>query len=160
MKYNTIISLGVLAIAVIALILLANSESYEKTARNQFGTPAAIHALRDLYTRLEKEGNTLGRPGEITRPIPQSWVPSEFTEKWSHFFSDVGQVVAHFDNQDNPVAIEFDGSRYGCYISRDPKRCPSSFTSLHRLAFGSLYITSRVGCNEESKGMLLQQKIP
>jgi hypothetical protein len=144
----TLACLGALALVLLLLRFFAGSLSYEKMVRDDFGSPEAIRALATLYERVEKEGRTLEPAGASQRQIPQTWIPKEFLRSWGHYYSDVNQVVAYFDDRGSLVAIEFDGTRCGCYVSRDATRCPGGFGSLHRLATTPLYVTGRVAQNE------------
>ena len=134
------------------LLLLARcvvgSLSYEKMVRKQFGSPEAIQALAILYGRVEKEGAALKAAGAKSCAIPASWIPKEFSKDWACYFDDPNQVVAYFDDKGGLAAVEFDGTRCGVFISRDPGCCPASFHSLYRLSDKPLYITARVDDDE------------
>jgi hypothetical protein len=135
---------GALAVVFVLSRLAASTQSYETLVRREFGTPEAIQALTALYERVEKDGAALKQPGAKYCRIPQEWMPSDFAAKWEHYYNDVSQVAATFDDAGRLTSIEFDGSRCGCYISRDSTRCPSHFSSLHRIAERPLFITARV----------------
>jgi hypothetical protein len=142
--------IGILALALLTLRFFVGDLSYEKTVREEFGTPSAIHSLTELYERVAKGEQTLEPVGAKLRRIPPSWIPNNFSPIWrDDRDTAIAQVDAHFNEQGVLVAIEFDGSRYGCYISRDASRYPASFASLQRLAISPLYVTGRIGFNEE-----------
>jgi len=144
--FKILVGVAVCALALFALRSVAGSTSYEKMVRDQFGSPEAIRALAALYEHVEADGHTLRPAAAKRRLIPQSWIPTEFAEAWRIYYDlDVNEVVAHFDDSGSLIAIEFDGSRCGCFVSRYSSRCPSSFDSLHRLATAPLYVTGRVG---------------
>ncbi len=48
------------------------------------------------------------------------------------------------DNDDRPQAIEFYGSRYGSFVSRDPGLKPVFPGELKQLKDGPIYITARI----------------
>ncbi|HTQ31164.1 MAG TPA: hypothetical protein VMI53_08130 [Opitutaceae bacterium] len=139
------ICIGALALVLVTVRRIGDSTpSFEKMVQDQFGSPQAIQALAALYGRVEKDGATLKPAGAKVRLIPEDWMPREFSEKWSGYFSESNEVVAYFDDNGRLSGIEFDGTRCGCYISRDPSRGPAHFSSLNRLSESPLYITGRV----------------
>jgi hypothetical protein len=87
------------------------------------------------------------------RRVPKSWLPEQFSDFWGGVLNDSsvewGDVLAYYDERDALVGIEFFGSRYGCFVSRDATRCPSWFHTLRRLSERPLYITTRITENEE-----------
>ena len=135
---------GVLAVILCLSRVAAGTQSFETMVRREFGSPEAMKALTALYERVEKEGATLKQPGARYCRIPEEWMPRDFAAQWAHYYNDVSEVVATFDDAGRLTSIEFDGSRCGCYISRDPTRCPSHFSSLHRMAERPLFVTARV----------------
>jgi hypothetical protein len=137
-------TVGVLAIALLAFRIGAGSLSYEERVRAYFGSPDAIRSLAKLYERVESDGKTLEPAGARVRAIPRNWLPQESPGAWGFYYGEASRVIAHFDERGALVAIEFDGSRDGCYVSRDATRCPASFASLQRLAKSPLYVTGRV----------------
>jgi hypothetical protein len=130
-----------------AFIHLVGYWSYENQVRRHFASPEAIRALATLYERVEKEGRTLEPVGAKVRGIPYDWMPQEFSREWRLYYVGVSRVVALFDDRRELVAIEFQGSRCGCFVSRDAERCPSSFRTLERFAISPLFVTGRVGDN-------------
>ncbi len=133
---------GIVSLLVAGLRIATAPDSYEEIVRRHFGTPEAVSALVALFDRVEKEGEMLQPAGARHRGIPQAWIRDDFTRTWSTYFQpDVSAVVAHFDDDGALSAIEFIGSRCGGYVSRDPERCPRTFSSLHRLATAPLYVT-------------------
>ncbi len=134
--------IGVLSLVVLALRLALPDQSPEATARQMFGTPDAVAALSSLYERVERESSALTPVEARVRDIPQSWMPEAFAARWSTFYHpDTSAVYARFDDQGGLVAIEFIGSRFGIFVSRDPARSPPDFTSLHRFATSPIYVT-------------------
>jgi hypothetical protein len=163
MKRLTIIALswiGALALICGAVALLINSQapSYDKRAKEEFGSAAAIHAIEKLYSRIADAPNnpelkTLTAvyrlPGyaKVLR-VPKAWMPKEFSQWGSVLDSELiepTEVVAYYDTNNTLLAIEFLGTRYGCFISRDANRCPPRFDTLNRLAENPLFITARIG---------------
>jgi hypothetical protein len=133
--------IGVLSIMVLGLRLAIPSESHEEMARRTFGTPEAVAALRSLYERVEREAPALTPAGAKVRDIPQSWMPEPFARRWSaFFFPDTSAVFARFDDRGSLLDLEFMGSRFGAFLSRDPARCSREFTTLHRYATSPIYV--------------------
>lgn len=126
--------------------------SYEKWALNDIGTPQALNSLRALYERVESEPASSGIIKDVetfrdlgprcpsfahTRRIPGEWIPSQLrsVQGWGNKqadkfyssgevdFSLNHDVLAYYNEQNQLQGIEFDGSRYGCFISRDPDMC-------------------------------------
>ena len=152
--------IGAIALLSTSLALLINSQApkYDQRAREEFGSPEAIRAIEKLYGRIENaaansELKILQNPYRFpeyatVRRIPEAWVPQEFPD-WGAFLDtervEGTDIVAYFDSNNALVAIEFLGTRYGCFISRDPSRCPRGFNRLNRLTEKPLFITSRIG---------------
>jgi hypothetical protein len=159
---NLLAAIGVIALVFLALRLSSHAilPGYDQAAKEQFGSPEAVAAIATLYSRLEAapsdpalkviKEKVSGFPS--VRKIPRSWLPKEFSTLWSTSTDDApvefGNVLAYYDEKDNLLAIEFYGSRWGCFASRDATRCPSWFQSLHRLAEKPLYVTSRITGDE------------
>jgi hypothetical protein len=155
---NILAVIGVLALTFLALRFAACviSPNYIEDAKTQFGSPEAIAAIESLYARIEAaptdpalkivQEKVSDFPG--IRKIPKSWLPQQFLPIWGttldNSYAGFGDVLAYYDNKDALIGIEFYGSRYGCFASRDATRCPSWFQSLHRLAEKPLYVTSRI----------------
>jgi len=117
--------------------------SFKKRVKEEFGSPEAIAVLAGLYERAGKELNPVG--GERELKIPHAWIPEPFSKEWRHFFEmDTNVVFASFDETGKLVAIEFQGSRYGCIISTRPELVPSRFGTAYRLATKPLYVTGVV----------------
>jgi hypothetical protein len=170
MKRIAVIALawtGALALLGVALALLINSQApgYEKVAKEEFGSPEAIRAIEKLYVRIETSPLSpelkiipvfSPNPAYPTvRRIPKAWMPQEFPY-WGAFHDmeivEGTDVVAYYDSNKAFVAMEFLGTRYGCFISRDPNRCPPRFGTLQRLADNPLFITSRIGLGPGDNG--------
>ncbi len=150
MKRTAIYLLAVLGGLVIlyaglCFLLSAISPGYKEQARRTFGTPEAIEAVTALYLRIESSPHdsdlkiveqSFDVPKfPVVRRIPTSWLSKQFwpwgavdSSNWSN------QVYAIFDEKDQFIAIEFHGSRYGAFVSRDPTKCPPYFSELHRIA--------------------------
>jgi hypothetical protein len=146
-------SIGAVTLALLAFKLVTPVISYEEMIRRHFGSPEAIRELGVLYDRVEKSGESLAPAGARVRDIPRDWMPEKFSFEWGtlYYRGEASRVVAHFDDHGGLVAIEFDGSRCGCYVSRDAARCPRQFRTLQRLSDGPLYVTGRVGSFIEAR---------
>jgi hypothetical protein len=166
MKHIAIFSLaaiGALALALLALRFASHAAfpGYREVARRQFASPGTIAAISSLYAKVEAaksdpslqvvESSLITYP--MIRRIPKSWLPEQFSDFWggvlNHSSVEWGDVLAYYDERDVLVGIEFFGSRYGCFASRDSTRCPSWFHTLHRLSERPLYITTRISEDEE-----------
>jgi hypothetical protein len=161
MKHLVLISLavfGALSLAFWGIRAVGRmiAPGYEVDAARQFGSAAVIHEIETLYTRVEN--SKLGaemRPVKAefvgfasVRRVPKSWLPTSLSGIWGGVLDsdsiEWGDVLAYYDESSRLVGIEFYGSRYGCFISRDATRCPPWFRSLHRLADKPLFITTRI----------------
>lgn len=159
---NLLAVIGVLALMILVFRIVSNAvfPGYEQDAKEQFGSPEAIAAIATLYSRLEiaptdpalKVIQEKVSSFHRVRKIPRSWLPKEFSTLWGTSTDgesvDFGDVLAYYDEKDVLVGIEFYGSRWGCFASRDATRCPSWFQSLHRVAEEPLYVTSRITGDE------------
>jgi hypothetical protein len=151
-----------LTVAVVATVMLIRSYfTYGGMARRDFGGRARVAAIVELYEHVEKSPPTdfvaieddpemFGFPR--TRIIPASAIPKEVDDKWrkkpydrgSVVLADFGDVLAHYDGQHQLRAIEFFGSRYGGFVSRDPALKPKMWGELQQLAGAPIFITARV----------------
>jgi hypothetical protein len=81
-----------------------------------------------------------------TRKIPQSMLEEvirEFDRPEEIPFVALGDVLAHYDAGDKLLAIEFYGSRLGCFVHRDPEmEIPRNHRSTIKIASGNLNITA------------------
>lgn len=143
-------ALGIL-LGVIRISAAAVFPGYEAQAVEEFGSPEAIKGISELYSRIEKSPNDpalkeiqedLAKFPRVRR-IPRSWLPSCFASKWGDDIGEWRRVFAYYDESDTLVGIEFFGSRYGCFASRNATRCPSSYSSLLRIAEKPIYVTAR-----------------
>jgi hypothetical protein len=146
-----------LALLDFGVTIIAPPGPLEQT-RSQFGSPEGIRAISELYSRIERSPKSpdlkivketwLPVPQVATiRVVPRSWLSDHFKPWWGTS-DDIehlrwGAVLAYYGQNDELIGIEFLGSRYGCFASRDPERCPSWFVTLNRLAEKPLWIT---GC--------------
>jgi hypothetical protein len=165
MKRIAVITLswiGVFALlgGILVLLINAGAPNYDERAKEEFGSPESIRAIEKLFARIE------GNPADIElkilathspyptysiiRRIPKNWIPAEFPY-WGAMLNaeliEPTDVLSYHDSDNTLVAIEFSGTRYGCFVSRDPNRCPPRFERLNRLAETPLFITSRIGLN-------------
>lgn len=133
---------------------------YQMIARRQFDNKEALVAIAELYARIEAEPRHAslklanGRKTENgkVRLIPNDWLPEHFLD-WRRRAEQTdaqdemvrwGDVVAYYDANDVLIGVEFNRSRYGCFASKDPMRCPPWYDSLHRVQAGPIYVTIRV----------------
>lgn len=158
--------IGVLAVMFGGCVALSKGllPSYAERMKREFGSPEAIADLVRFYSVVETKGArdlpVLKSDPDITLPvserarrmrnIPKSWLPARFSQRWgSHSeaaaFIEHNDVVAYYDERDVLIGLGFLGSRCGCFVSRDPMRCPEWFGSLRRLATEPLFVTSWVG---------------
>ena len=152
----------VLVVAVIGIITMARSFlTYEGMAHRDFGSPARIAAIIGFFESVEKRSHTdfvavtddpdvFGFPE--TRVIPASAVPKKLAEAgWGTSgrparaaFADWQSVFAHYDEHHQLRAIEFYGSRYGAFVSRDPALKSRMSGELQQLAGAPIFITARI----------------
>lgn len=83
------------------------------------------------------------------RNIPKAFLPGRFATDWGQDLVEEsalgwGYVLAYYDEDDALQGVEFYGSRYGCFISRDATRSPSWYSSLHRIAERPVYVSIRL----------------
>jgi hypothetical protein len=153
-------AIGVISLLLLAFRLLGDAfaPGYAESARRMFGSPEAIRDLSQLYSRVEasRDDPTFKalpqKPYPTkTRKVPSAWLPKRFSVPWGLWHDpdriENGDVLAYYDTSDELVAIEFLGSRYGCFISRDAQRCPSYFVTLHRLAKEPVFVTAVVSAD-------------
>lgn len=152
----------VLTVAVVGIIATTRSVlSYEEMAHRDFGTPARIATVVEWFERMEKrpatdfvsvtdEPEIFGFPE--TRVIPGAEIPKELVDGlWGTSGHQSGlafaawrSVLAHYDDQHQLRAIEFYGSRYGAFVSRDPSLHPTMEGELKQLAGAPVFITARI----------------
>jgi hypothetical protein len=145
------IGLITLLICAIRITAVRFFPGYEAQAVEEFGDPEAIKAIAELYDRIEasphdpalKEVDEHLAKFPKIRQVPRSWLPARFARKWGEDFGTWRKVLAFYDDSDKLVGIEFFGSRYGCFASRDATRCPSWYSSLRRIAEQPIYVTAR-----------------
>lgn len=152
-------TIGALTILVAILVIVDRSlyPGHLEVATKKFGTPEAMSAILGLYASIEKNPHdpklqivevNNSRYSRI-RNIPKSFLPDQFSSNWGEDL--VGdnatgwdRVLAYYDGNDVLQGIEFYGSRYGCFISRDATRSPGWYSSLHRIASEPIYVTFRL----------------
>jgi hypothetical protein len=133
-------------------------KSYLEQGLDKFGSKDGLIALVELYRKVDSEQNTEkplktfdGFP--VTKRVPTDWIPEALVENDWDFGQKPsdgnmpwwGDVLAYYDANEKLIGIEFYGSRWGCFISEDPKVCPKHFESLHRIFSYPLYFSIRVG---------------
>ncbi len=149
--------------AVLIRFLLQAIPSYDEMAERDFGGPAQAAVLTALYERIEggspaglglvevhpMDSSEFGFPK--TRALPQSLIPKECGSIWfGHPATNEpslvtwGEVLAHYDEDDRLQALEFYGSRYGGFVSRDPGMKPKMPGNLKQLHDGPIHITARI----------------
>lgn len=155
---------GSIAIGIALMFYLLHfATDYEKMAQRDFGGPAKAELLTALYEKIEEgdpsdlglvEVDLIG-PAEYgfpkTRALPQDLIPKECGLWFGHLVAEegsslpsYGEVLAHYDGDDRLQAIEFYGSRYGGFVSRDPGLKPLFPGELKRLKDGPICITARI----------------
>jgi hypothetical protein len=151
---------GALTLLIFAFQLLMHAffPTFAEMAKGQFGTPEAVAQISALYLKIEAAPKdpalvVVSSGKGKTRNVPKSWLPKRFSSMWGvdspNAADDFDVVHAYFDEKDAFIGIEFVGSRYGCFASRDATRCPSYFGTLHRLAEKPLFITTWVAEDEK-----------
>ncbi|MES2983319.1 MAG: hypothetical protein V4727_13480 [Verrucomicrobiota bacterium] len=121
--------------------------------REHFQSPEVITAISELYAKIE--ANPLNAELKVednlhphlsdyskVRRIPTSWlaVCLQRNEKNKDLFL-LGNTVAYYDEEDSLIGIEIGmGSTVSCFVSRDSTRCPSTYTSIHRIAKSPLNV--------------------
>ena len=152
--------IGIISLAIVALrVCIARAvPTYEEVGREQFGTEEAIVDLAALYNKVDLSGETpelvaFHSDDSITRNIPRSWLPARYKGNWGvdamNGYIEFGAVMAYYDKNDNLYGLEFVGSRYGCFVSRDATRCPTAFGTLYRLSTKPIFVSLWVA--EEEK---------
>ena len=158
--YSTVVIAGAFAL-MIGLLIHGSLPRYAARAREDFAGPDRTALIVDLYETIEG-----GSPSELglvdmdihsvdefgfprTRALPRDLIPKEFEFPWIGAPKESGSpfwwmVLAHYDAVDQLQAIEFYGSRYGAFISRDPDLTPRFAGDLERLSGGPIYITARI----------------
>ena len=146
--------IGATSLLVLGIIMtVGRVPSYSEMARKNFGTTEAKSDLADLYNRVklsnpnsdleDAEGHI--RPeliGVSIKRVPSSWIGTKYGSSWGSGMW--GSVFAHFDSDNELLAIEFYGSRYGCFVSHKPMLSPVKFASLVRLHDGAIFVTARI----------------
>lgn len=149
--------------AIVIALFVTLAPNYDAMAERDFGGPEKAALLTALYEKIEGgDPADLGlvevdliEPAEYgfpkTRALPQDLIPKECGLWFGHLASDEGpylpswgEVLAHYDDDDRLKAIEFYGSRYGGFVSRDPGLKPVFPGELKRLKDGPIYITARI----------------
>jgi hypothetical protein len=156
-------TVGALAIAALAartgIRLIV--PSYETMARRDFAGPSALAEIESLYKRLESSPkdpelkivrSPAYRKGMI-RLVPRTWMREPLSPIWGRVAGvdsmiSWGDVIGYYDEKDELIGMEFYGSRYGCFVSRDPMLCPSWFRTLRRVSGPPLYVNLRVTDDE------------
>jgi hypothetical protein len=126
---------------------------YIDIAKREFAAPRRIVLLQKLYADIEEDRipfaeliavNEMVKSGYRVWKVPQKRIPKDFNS-WgvsdNHSTPEWRDVLAYFDADRKLVAVEFLGSRYGCYLSKIPDMCPANFSSLHRVSESPLFIT-------------------
>lgn len=149
--------------AIVIALFVTLAPNYDAMAERDFGGPAKAALLTALYEKIEGgDPADLGlvevdliEPAEYgfpkTRALPQDLIPKECGLWFGHLAAEEGsslpswgEVLAHFGDDDRLKAIEFYGSRYGGFVSRDPSLKPTMWGRLKRLNEGPIYITARI----------------
>jgi len=152
----------VLTVVVVATVMTIRSiMSYEGMARCDFGSAARIALLTGFFETCEKRPRTdfaeVPDDPDVfnfpeTRVIPNSAIPKELVDAGWGTYDDPTwapsiswqSVLAHYDEKQQLRAIEFYGSRYGAFISRDPALKPRMPGELQQLAGAPVFITARI----------------
>jgi hypothetical protein len=133
------------------LAWLRETYSYQRMLRNSFGSAETQRRMMDLYKLLESDSidneldawdhdgiDLYGHPR--TRNIA--------TERITHLFDHPGETyvghysgIACYNDSGRFEALFINSSRLGCYVSRDPARCPPMFDKLIRYAEADICIT-------------------
>jgi hypothetical protein len=149
------------AVVITAIKIDRSVLSYEQVVHRDFGTPERITAVVALFERIEKTPRAdlplvKNNPQQFgfpeTRLIRRPEIPKELAENlWgihphpdSPAYASFLSVLAHYDEQHQLRAIEFYGSRYGAFVSRDPALKPVMWGELQQLAGAPVFITARI----------------
>ncbi|MEM9443939.1 MAG: hypothetical protein AAGA18_01180 [Verrucomicrobiota bacterium] len=155
---------GFIAIILLGIysIIRYYAPDFYRSAMSDFGTPERIEQLKDFYDTLEEKGLSNPELSEYypiyadfsyysqAKLIPKQVILKNLKGKFSlhEWGSGYDNVLAIFDANDELCAIEFIGSRYGCYISRIPNFNSVYYDTIHRvvapsdpLAYDSYYIS-------------------
>ncbi len=147
-------AIGIIALGYAGLRMAV--PTYDRLARLQFGNDEALTALVDLYNRVAAEDIQDTALREVhfpnssfsrSRRVPKEWFPDIFPmwgvpQELGSDYAYVGDVVAHYDEDDTLIGVEFCGTRFGCFISSDPVVPLHSFGALHRIITEPLYVTT------------------
>jgi hypothetical protein len=149
--------------AVLIRFLLQAIPSYDEMAERDFGGPAQAAVLTALYERIEArspaglglvevqpiDSSEFGFPK--TFALPKNLIPKECASRWlgrpateERSLATWWEVLAHYDENDRLQALEFYGSRYGGFVSRDPGLKPKMPGNLKQLHDGPIHITARI----------------
>jgi hypothetical protein len=145
---NILAVIGLFSICI--TIISHNQKSFLEDCIEEFGTKDRLIALVELYRKVLSEQNPeeaidMSNGFPITKIVPADWIPEVFG--WWGQQNSVhpwwGDVLAYYDKSEKLIGIEFYGSRRGCFISEDPKVCPSHAGSLERISSYPLYVSIR-----------------
>lgn len=165
-SHRVLLLFVMLVVTVIGIVMLIRSFlSYEGMAHRDFGGTARIASIVELFERVEKRPATdfvavtddpkiFGFPE--TRAIPASAIPKELADgMWANLdhsgmaaSANYWDVLAHYDEYHKLRAIEFYGSRYGAFVSRDASLKPKMWGQLQQFAGAPIYITVRISSGD------------
>ena len=135
---------GFVCAIIFAFIAERIPPSYLDSVRSSFDSPNAREELEIFYSTVEAKLDELEMADGFDSPspepisdriavIPDQWVGDSFGVGWGTRRGIWGATYAHINKENELVAIEFYGSRSGCFVSRDPMLQPIQFYSLVRL---------------------------
>jgi hypothetical protein len=125
--------------------------------REHYQSPEVIAAVSELYAKIESNPHDAELKVEDNLPpnlhshladyskvrrIPSSWLAIRLqrNDKNKDLFL-FGNTFAYYDEEDSLIGIEIGmGSTVSCFASRDSTRCPSTYTSIHRIANSPLNV--------------------
>jgi len=145
------------ALSIFKFVLDRVSPSPLEAADGEFNEPEKIEGMISLYKHIQKKGaNSVELEEHIqlrpygpdffsAKEVPVEWIP-ELLQQSSHTWGRGNSVVAYFNEAGSLEALEFDGSRFGCFISHKPTLIAAWFGSSRRIfekknVSGGCYIT-------------------
>ncbi|MGJ8678375.1 MAG: hypothetical protein ACSHX0_12730 [Akkermansiaceae bacterium] len=138
---------------IFAVIVEKITPSYLDSIRSSFDSPHAHEELEIFYSTVEAKLDELEMTDGFKSPspkpisyriavIPDQWIGDNFGVGWGTSRGVWGAAYAHINSKNDLVAIEFYGSRSGCFVSRDPTLQPIRFYSIVRLRRSPLSVTA------------------
>ena len=129
----------------VAALIVSVFESRESETKRYFSDDRRITEMQSLYLLVESK-----RPADLGLieldpagfgslksltpwKVPRDLIPATFkkSQSWDDQpYANFGDILAHYDASEKLIAVEFYGSRSGCFVHRDPAMpVPRNFKS-------------------------------